>query len=136
MKTILSWAALLFLLIWIYRTIRKNKRRPFFLAGEKFEEAFIDEVQDLSQGKGDAFECLKSAFPGHEKAYLQFRTFLKGRTLQRFDESWQVYYCYSKENPRPYPEQYFAAGNIELAKEKRALALRRIGRLLSFARNR
>jgi hypothetical protein len=133
-ERIIPLAGLLLILIRIYLSIKKNRQRPRLLAAEKFLEAFIDEVQDLSQGKGDAFEFLKSAFPGHEKAYLKFRTYLKGKTLQQFDEAWREYYCYSKENPRPFPEQYFAAGNIALAKEKRALALRRIRNLLSFAK--
>ena len=136
LKTIFSSASLLFLLIWIYLNIRKNRRRPFVLAGERLEEAFIDAVQDLSQGKGDAFEFLRDAFPRHEEAYRKFRTYLKGRTLQQFDDAWQEYYCNRNEDPHPFPEQYFAGGNIELAKEKRALALKRIAKLLSFARNR
>jgi len=133
-ERIIPLAGLLLILIRIYLSIKKNRQRPRLLAAGKFLEAFIDAIQNLSQGKGDAFEFLKSAFPGHEKAYLKFRTYLKGKTLQQFDEAWREYYCYSKENPRPFPEQYFAAGNIALAKEKRALALRRIRNLLSLAK--
>jgi hypothetical protein len=109
---------------------------PLFRAGERFEEAFIEAVQDLSQGKEDVLEFLKEAFPQHEEAYLKFRTYLKGRTLQQFDEAWREYYCYSHEDPRPCREQYIAGENIELAKEKRALALKRIAKLLALARNR
>ena len=133
--TIFPLAGLSFISIWIYHSIRENRRRPWLRAAEKFSEAFIDEVQDLSQGKGDAYEFLRSAFPQHEIAYLQFRTRLKGRTLQQFDDAWREYYCFSKETPRPFPEQYFADGNIEIAKGKRALALKRIKILLSFAEN-
>jgi hypothetical protein len=133
-ELIIALTGLLLILIRIYLPIKKNRERPRLLAAEKFLEVFMGAIQDLSQGKGDAFEFLRSAFPTHEEAYFKFRTYLKGRALQLFDEAWREYYSYSNKNFHPFPEQYFAAGNIALAKEKRALALRRIRNLLSFAK--
>jgi hypothetical protein len=130
-ERIVSSAGLWLILSYIYLLIRRNRRRP---PAERFCEAFLDEIQDLSQGKGDAFEFLRRAFPKHETAYLKFRKCLKGKTRRHFDDAWKEYYFNGKENPHLSPEQYFAAGNIPLAKEKRELALRRIRNLLSFAK--
>ena len=101
---------------------------------QKFIAAFIEAVQDLSQGKGDAYAWLKEAFPKHEKAYLQFRSRINGRSRKRFDEAWKDYYCFYNGNPTPFSEPYFAGGNEILAKENRLLALQRIKRILSFAK--
>jgi hypothetical protein len=133
-RTILSGAVLLLIFVRIYLSIRKNRRKPRLLASVKFSEAFIDEIQDLSQGKGDAFEFLRGSFSKHERAYRKFRTCLKGKTLQKLDEAWGEYFYGSEDdNSHSCPEQYFAAGNISLAREKRKLALKRIQKLLSFA---
>jgi hypothetical protein len=133
-RIIIPSVGLLIILSGIYLSIMRNRRKPFFLASRRFREAFIDEIQDLSQGKGDAFEILRRSTPEQEEAYLQFRAFLQGKALRRFDEAWREYHGFGGENLHPFPEQYSAAGNIALAKEKRALALRRIQNLCSFAK--
>jgi hypothetical protein len=92
----------------------------------------MEEIQNLSQGKGDAFEFLSDAIPAHERAYLQYRSFLKGKSLQQFDEAWRDYLGEGQGNFQSFREQYFAAGNILLAMEKRHLALKRITNLISF----
>jgi hypothetical protein len=118
----------------LFYSIRRDEREPRFRASEKFYQAFNDEINNLSQGKGDAYEFLKNAFNRHKNAYRDFRPYLKGKKLKQFDEAWREYICYSKENPLPFPEQYFADENLALAREKRELALRRIRNLLSFAK--
>jgi hypothetical protein len=133
-RIIISSAGILIILSGIYLSIMRNRRKFFFLASRRFREAFIDQIQDLSQGKGDAFEILRRSSPKQEKAYLRFRAFLQGKALRRFDEAWREYHGYGGENPHPFPEQYSAAANFALAKEKRALALRRIQNLFSFAK--
>lgn len=133
-KTLFCTAGLLSILFWIFLSVRRNWRRPRVLAGEKFSEFFREEIQDLSQGKGDAYEILGNAFFKQEKAYLQFRAYLKGKTRQQFDEAWKEYFYDGGENGQPCPQQYHAAGNDALAAEKRHLALKRIGKLLSLAK--
>jgi hypothetical protein len=131
-RAIFPLSGLAFIFFWIYHSIRENRRRPWRIAGERLAAAFMDEIQNLSQGKGDAFEFLRNAIPRHERAYLQYRSFLKGKSLQQFDDAWRDYLGGSQGNLQPFREQYFAAGNIFLAQEKRHLALKRIRILLSF----
>mgnify|MGYP000651633810 CR=1 FL=1 len=130
---ILSLGILIFLFLAIYRSARRQKNHPRMRAAQKFITSFIDEVQDLSQGKGDAYEILKEAFPKHEKAYLEFRMRLRGRSRKHLDEAWRDYYCSGNGNPAPFQDQYSAGGDDRLAKEKRQKALRKIKRILSFA---
>ena len=134
LRTTICILGLLLIFFGVSSSIRRARRKPLVRAGEKFSEFFREEIQDLCQGKGDAYEFLKSAFAKEERAYLQFRTQLKGKTLQQFDEAWREYYWHDKTDPHPFPEQYFAAGDPALAEEKRHLALRRIKKLLSFVK--
>ncbi len=127
----LSLAVLLVIFLRIYLNVRKYRHRPRLLAVEKFQEAFRDELQDLSQGTGEASEFLKNTFSKHEKAYLTFRPHLKGNSLERFDQAWRDY---SNGGPQSFLEPYSPAGNGAFAKDQRALALSRIRKLLSFAR--
>jgi len=131
---IISLAGLLVIFSKIYLSIKRNKYKPKRHAAEKLFEAFIDEIQDLSIGKGDAYEILKQAFPKHEMAYIKFRPHLRGKVLRQFDEAWRDYCCRNQENPQAFLEQYFAPGNETMAKEKRLLALKRILKIISFAR--
>lgn len=131
---ILAIVFLLLLFYAVYRSARRQKTHPRMRASQKFITSFIDAVQDLSQGKGDAYEMLKEAFPNHERAYLDFRSRMKGRSRKLFDEAWKDYYGSGNGNPIPFRDQYFAAGNELLAKEKRRLALQRIKRILAFAK--
>jgi len=132
---IISIGLLILLFLAIYRSARRQKTHPQMRASEKLMTSFMDAVQDLSQGKGDAYEILKEAFPKHEQAYLQFRSRMGGRACKRFDEVWLDYFCSGNGNPTPFRDQYFAGGDELLAKEKRHLALRRIKRILSFAKS-
>jgi hypothetical protein len=126
-RIIFSSVGILIILSRIYLSIMRNRRKPYHLAARRFREAFIDEIHDLSQGKGDAFEILRRSSRKQENAYLQFRAFLQGRALRRFDEAWREYHGFGGENLHSFPEQYSAAGNV-------ALALRRIQNLFSFAK--
>lgn len=132
---ILAIGFLLLLFYAIYRSARRQKTHPRMRASQKFITSFIDAVQDLSQGKGDAHLMLKEAFPKHEKAYLDFRPRMKGHSRKLFGEAWKDYYCSGNGNPTPFRAQYFAGGDELLAKEKRQLAVRKIKRLLSFAKD-
>ena len=133
-RIVVSSAGFIIIFTWIYLSFTKNRRKTFHLAAKNFREAFTDEINDLSQGEGDAFEFLRTALPKQEKAYLQFRTYLKGRALRQFDEAWNEYYGDGGGNSHFFPHQYSALGTTVLAKEKRTLALRRIQNLFSFAR--
>jgi hypothetical protein len=132
---ILSILFLLLLFFAIYRSARREKTHPRMRAAQKFITSFIDAVQDLSQGKGDAYEMLKDAFPKHQKAYLEFRSRLKGRSRKHFDEAWKEYSCSGNGHPLSFLEQYFAGGNETAAREKRQLAALRIKRLIGYAQN-
>jgi len=130
-KTII-FLGLFLIIIRLFHSIRSDRRNPRFRAAEKFYQAFNDEINDLSQGKGDACAFLKNAFHNHENAYIDFRPHLRGKKLKKFDEAWREYSGCSKENPFRFPEQYSAGENCALGREKRALALGRIRNLLSF----
>jgi hypothetical protein len=60
---------------------------------------------------------------------------MKGRSRRLLDEAWKDYYGSDNGNPAPFRDQYFAGGDDLLAKEKRQLALRKIKRILSFAKS-
>jgi hypothetical protein len=132
---IVSILFLMLLFFAIYRSARRQKTHPQMRASEKLITSFIDAVQDLSQGKGDAYELLKEAFPGHEKAYLEFRSRLRGHRRKQFDAAWKEYYYSGNGTSPSFRDQYFAAGDAFLAKEKRKVALQRIKRILSFAKS-
>ena len=132
---ILPLGGLALLLIWIFHSMGENRRRHRRRAGERFSAAFMDEIQNLSQGSGDAFEFLQGAIPRHERAYLQYRPLLKGKKLRQFDAAWGDYTGNGRGNIQTFREQYFAAGRFAVAREKRHLALQRIRNLLSFTPN-
>jgi len=132
---ILSLGILIFLFLVIYRAARRQKTHPRMRAAQKFITSFMDAVQDLSQGNGDAYELLKGAFPRHEKAYLEFRSRINWLFRKGFDEAWKDYCCSSNGNRTPFRDQYFAGGNETIAAKKRQLALQKIRRILSFAKN-
>jgi hypothetical protein len=134
LRMTISIVGLLSIFSYVSLSVRRNWRKPRLDAGEKFSEFFREEIKNLSQPKGDAYELLKFAFFKEEKAYLEFRARLKGKPLRQFDEAWKEYYCRDKKDPYPFPEQYFAAGDPAMAEEKRHLALRRIKKLLFLAR--
>lgn len=131
---IISLAGLSIIFFKIYLSIREDKNKIMCQAADKLFESFIDEIQGLSLEKGDAYEILRQAFSKHEKAYTQFRPYLSGKVLRKFDEAWREYSCGREENSPPFLEQYFAAGNEAIAKEKRKLALKKILKILSFAK--
>jgi hypothetical protein len=131
---IISVAGLSVIALRTYLSMRKNGSRTKLNAAEKLYEAFMDEIQDLALGKGDAYEILKKAFPKHEKAYLQFRPYLNGKGLHQFDEAWKEYCCPSGEDLQPFLERLFTAGTEIGATEKHQLALKKILRILSFTR--
>jgi uncharacterized protein YozE (UPF0346 family) len=132
---VISLAGLTMIIFGVCLSIRRNWNLPRRHAAERLFEAFKEEVQDLSLGTKDAYEILKRAFPKHEKAYTQFRSYLNGKVLQKFDEAWREYSCGGEENSTPPSlDQYIAGGDQTLARERRQLALRRILRFLSSVR--
>jgi len=131
---IISLAGLSMIFFWIYLSIRRNRNIPKRHAAERLFEAFKDEIQGLSDGRGDAYEILKKALPRHENAYLHFRPHLNGKVLRQFDEAWQEYSCRGEDRSPSFLEQYSAAGNDTAAREPRQLALKKILTLLALAR--
>jgi hypothetical protein len=131
---VISLAGLTMIFFWVCLSIRRNGNKPRRHAAERLFEAFKEEIQDLSLGTKDAHQILTQSFPKHEKAYTQFRPFVKGRVLRKFDEAWREYSCGREEISIPFLEQYFAGGNQSLAQERRHLALSRILRFLSSVR--
>ncbi len=67
------------ILFWVCLSIRRNGNTPRRHAAERLFEAFKEEIQDLSLGTKDAYQILKQAFPKHERAYTQFRPYVKGK---------------------------------------------------------
>ena len=130
----ISLVGLSMIFFWIYLSIRRNRNLPKRHAAERLFEAFKDEIQGLSNGRGDAYEILKKALPRHENAYLHFWPHLNGKVLRQFDEAWREYSCGREEISPPSLGQYFSGGNQTLAQEKRQLALRKILRFLSSVR--
>jgi len=63
-RAIFPLSGLAFLFIWIFCTIRENWRRPWRIAGERLTAAFMDEIQNLSQGKGMLLNFSEMRFAG------------------------------------------------------------------------
>jgi len=131
---VISLAGRTMILFWVCLSIRRNGNRPRRHAAERLFEAFKEEIQDLSLGTKDAYQILTQAFPKHEKAYTQFRPYVKGRVLRKFDEAWRDYSRGPDNNSPPSLEQYFFEQSPNLAWERRQLALTKILRILSSVR--
>jgi hypothetical protein len=131
---VIALAGLTMIFFWVCLSIRRNGNKPRRHAAERLFEAFKEEIQDLSLGTKDAYQILTQAFPKHEKAYTQFRPFVKGRILRKFDEAWRDYSRGPGKNSPPSLERYFAGQNPNMARERRQLALRKILRFLSSVR--
>jgi hypothetical protein len=131
---VIALAGLTMIFFWVCLSIRRNGNKPRRHAAERLFEAFKEEIQDLSLGTKDAYQILTQSFPKHEKAYTQFRPFVKGRVLRNFDEAWRDYSRGPGKNSPPSLEQYFTGQNPNMARERRQLALRKILRFLSSVR--
>ena len=132
---IISLTGLTIIFFWIYLSIRRGRNLPKRHAAERLFEAFQDEIQGLSNGKGNTSHLLEEAFPRHESAYLHFRAHLSGKALQKYDEAWKDYCRGRDETSSPSAELYSVGGTQTLAREKQQLALRQILRFLSSVRN-
>jgi hypothetical protein len=131
---IISLAGLTMILFWTYLSIRRNRDLPKRRAAERLFEAFKDEIQDLSNGKGNTSHLLKEAFPRHESAYLHFRPYLSGKALRKYDEAWKEYCRGLDEISCPPEEPYSVGGTQTPAQERQQLALKRVLRFLSSVR--
>jgi hypothetical protein len=118
----------------IYLSVRRNRDIPKRHAADRLVEAFKDEIQDLTLGKGDGFEILKQAFPKHEKAYLQFRLYLNPNDLRKFDEAWREYSGRCQEKTQTILTDIFPEESKSVAHVRRQLALEEILEFLSLAR--
>jgi hypothetical protein len=116
---IISLAGLTMIFFWIYLSIRRNRGLPRRHAAERLFAAFKDEVQDLANGKGDAYEILKQALPRHESAYLHFRPHLNGKVLREFDHAWRDYSCGVQGQSSSFPKENSAPGNEAGVEESR-----------------
>ena len=130
----ISLVVLSMIFFWIYLSIRRNRGLPRRHAAERLFAAFKDEIQDLANGKRDAYEILKQALPRHESAYLHFRPHLNGKVLREFDHAWRDYSCGVQDQSSSFPKENSAPGNEAGVEESRKLALRKILALLSLAR--
>jgi hypothetical protein len=131
---IISLAGLTMILFWIYLSIRRNRDLPKRRAAERLFEAFKDEIQDLSNGKGNTSHLLKEAFPRHESAYLHFRPYLSGKALRKYDEGWKEYCRGLDKISSPSGESYSVGEDPTLAQQRQRLALRQLLGFLSSAR--
>jgi hypothetical protein len=131
---IISLAGLTMIFFWVYLSIRRNRDLPKRHAAERLFEAFKEEIQDLSNGKGNTSHLLKAAFPRHESAYLYFRPYLSGKTLRKYDEAWKEFCRCRDEISSPTGEPYSGGGTRTRAREKQKLALKQVLRFLSSAR--
>jgi hypothetical protein len=118
----------------IYLSVRRNRDIPKRHAADRLVEAFKDEIQDLTLGKGDGCEILKQAFPKHEKAYLQFRLYLNPNDLRKFDEAWREYSGRCQEKTQTILTDIFPEESKSVAHVRRQLALEEILEFLSLAR--
>jgi hypothetical protein len=131
---VIALAGLTMIFFWVCLSIRRNGNKPRRHAAERLFEAFKEEIQDLSLGTKDAYQILTRSFPKHEKAYTQFRPFVKGRVLRKFDEAWRDYSCGPEKNSPPSLERYLTEQDPDMARERRQLALKKILRFLSSVR--
>ena len=113
---------------------KRERRKPRYQAAERFFEAFFDEIRDLNERKKDTAEIVEQAFPKHEKAYAQFRVYLKGKGLRKFDDAWEGYSRRLLDDPQSRGESYSDAGNGTAPEKQRQLALKELLRFLSSAK--
>jgi hypothetical protein len=76
---------------------REHKRRERFTqAADAFRAAFLPAITRLDTELGCHRNILNEEFREQEKAAIAFRQHL-GRRLARFNEAWQAYEAYAKE---------------------------------------
>jgi hypothetical protein len=118
----------------IYLSVKRERNKPRHRAAERFLETFLDEIRDLNEGRREAAEILRPAFPKHEKAYNQFRHHLNGKSLRKLDDAWKGYSRRRLEDSQSRWEPYSPAGNGTTLDEKRRLALGEMLHFLSSAK--
>jgi len=130
----ISLAGLAMIFFWVYLSIRKNRNLPRRHAAQRLLEVFQDEIRGLNYGQEDVSELLARAWPRQEKAYLEFRPYLKRKELREFDKAWLEYSSWIKEKPKTILAEIFPEGSATVVYERRQLCLDQISGFLSLAR--
>ena len=119
-------------------TLRRNRWEKYLQAGVDFREVFIPAIDRLKHGPVehlyiDTYSILTHALREQRIAYERFRLYLPWFKRKGLDRAWQQYLNGDgKETPEPF-DAYVDAGDISES-ELHALALRRIEKLLSYAK--
>ena len=127
----ISLVGLATILFWVFLSMGKKRNLPRRHAAERLLEAFQEEVQILNIGRGDISESLAQAWPRQEKAYLEFRPYLKRKELREFDKAWIEYSSRIKEKPKTILAEIFPEGSATVVYERRQLCLDGISEFLS-----
>lgn len=130
----ISLVGLAMIFLWVCLSMRKNRNLPRRHAAQRLLEVFQDEIRGLNYGQEDVSELLARARPRHEKAYLEFRSYLKGKELREFDRAWLEYSSWIKEKPKTILAEIFPEGSATVVYERRQLCLDGISEFLSVPR--
>lgn len=112
------------------------KREYLQRAKDQFREELESDLVELHDLQKEPYEVLNSAIKRHVLAKARFERYLKGRELQGFSAAWDEYYFIDAGGGHkiPFMEQYFSAGSNDKRAEMRATAIRRIEKLISYAK--
>lgn len=145
----ISLTAILILLITIFirhrLTISRDKQKRKKDAAEKFRTAFVDEISILSDTSpnidywsesNDTATILENSFVKHQKAVVAYRPHLNAIQRIRFNRAWKKYHVSRMLNNETDFVQYGGLGtSTEASIKGRKLALKRINKLFSFAKD-
>ncbi len=110
-----------------------SDRKRLVEAADKFWSAFTECKLQLDTSDEDPYEVIKPYLESQKLAVAEFSRFLRPSKQSAFRKAWEAYYSYPNIGSQPFPEKYFAAGNIGKKRNQRKKASQRIERLLSFA---
>ena len=104
------------------------RRNDFNQAAKEFTSAFQSELTRLKSDPTSTYEIIKPALLNHLDACSNFRRFLKGRELDKFDRARKIYYlstppCPNNEDDTKYQDERTAL--IERIEELRDFAKRK-----------
>ncbi len=118
-------------------------KQEFIRAANKFRNSFIKEIVELEKmgnnpPKESVYKVLFAARDRHKNAMIDFRYFLKGADLDKFNQAWIDFSGddYENQNFKKSYQQYDVNENIENISEfaLKKLAMKNIDKLLDFSR--
>jgi hypothetical protein len=119
-----------------YLTKRRERTKYFREASRRFRETFSEEIVRLQSGNEDAHKVLKNMFPKYQQAKIDFEYYLSNKQKNELKQAWNDFCCQRvSEIEVPFWEQYFDGGSLSKRQELNKIALERIEKLLSYAKD-